>query len=218
MVHQPAYLSIWPAAPSLQWGLSTNPGVTVWCVCGCSRRDGVCRCCRGDSGDGCDLASTLCKYDFRKGYLFVLSWARVRRVRRGSLSSELLMCGRSMRRILSLPLVARCLETIDVYSMYMAHVCFYVCCSDCVGVSGNVCCVVTVVKNSFFFLGVLKYVVFCVVDVMDVVFSVCNVRRGAVGARIWEVWVFRHGYAVCLCLVCILWQFSMLRSAWLAVC
>ena len=36
---------------------------------------------RGHSGDGCDLASTLCKYDFRKGYLFVLSWARVRRVR-----------------------------------------------------------------------------------------------------------------------------------------
>ena len=24
-----------------------------------------------------DLASTLCKYDLRKGYLFVLSWARV---------------------------------------------------------------------------------------------------------------------------------------------
>ena len=29
--------------------------------------------------------------------------------------------------------------------------------------------------------------VVCVVDVMDVVFSVCIVRRGAVGARIWEV-------------------------------
>ena len=29
LVHQPAYLSIWPAAPSLQRGLSTNPGVTV---------------------------------------------------------------------------------------------------------------------------------------------------------------------------------------------
>ena len=27
---------------------------------------------RGNSGDGCDLASTLCKYDLRKGYLFVL--------------------------------------------------------------------------------------------------------------------------------------------------
>ena len=37
---------------------------------------------RGHSGDGCVLASTLCKYDLRKGDLFVLSWARVRRVRR----------------------------------------------------------------------------------------------------------------------------------------
>ena len=35
---------------------------------------------RGHSGDGCVLASTLCKYDLRKGDLFVLSWARVRRV------------------------------------------------------------------------------------------------------------------------------------------
>ena len=42
----------------------------------------------------------------------------------------------------------------------MAHVCFYVCCSDCVGVCGNVCCVAAVVKNSgFLSLGVLKYVV-----------------------------------------------------------
>ena len=48
---------------------------------------------RGHSGDGCDLASTLCKYDLRKGNLFVLSWARVQRVRRRSISSELLMCG-----------------------------------------------------------------------------------------------------------------------------
>ena len=41
--------------------------------------------------------------------------------------------------------------------MYMAHVCFYVCCSDCVG------------------------------DAMDVVFSVCIVRSGGVGARVWGV-------------------------------
>ena len=33
---------------------------------------------RGHSGDGCVLASTSCKYDLRKGDLFVLSWARVR--------------------------------------------------------------------------------------------------------------------------------------------
>ena len=37
---------------------------------------------RGNIGDGCDLASTLCKYDMRKGDLFIMSWARVRRVRR----------------------------------------------------------------------------------------------------------------------------------------
>ena len=69
---------------------------------------------RGNSGDECVLASTLCKYDLRKGDLFVLSWARVRRVRHGSLSSELLMCGGGVRSILLLLLVARYLETIDV--------------------------------------------------------------------------------------------------------
>ena len=67
--------------------------------------------------------------------------------------------------------------------MYVYGAClFYVCCSDC----GNVCCVAAVVENSVFFsLGVLKYV--CVGDEMDVVFSVCIVRGGAVDARVWEV-------------------------------
>ena len=60
------------------------------------------------------MASILGKYDLRKGDLFVLSWARVLRVRRGSLSSELLMCGGGVRSILLLPIVARCIETIDV--------------------------------------------------------------------------------------------------------
>ena len=46
--------------------------------------------------------------------MFVLSWARVQRVRQDSLSSELMMCGGGVRSILLLPLVARCLETIDV--------------------------------------------------------------------------------------------------------
>ena len=55
----------------------------------------------------------------------------------------------------------------------------------------------------------LKYA--CVRNVIDVVFSVCIVRRGAVGTRVWEV--FRHADVVCLCIVCILRQFSMLRSA-----
>ena len=63
---------------------------------------------RGHSGDGCDLASTLCKHDLRKGDLFVLSLARVRQVRR-SISSELIMCGGGVGIILLLPLVAICL-------------------------------------------------------------------------------------------------------------
>ena len=75
----------------------------------------------------------------------------------------------------------------------------------------NVCFVAAVVKEWVLSLGVLKYV--CVREVMDIVFSVCFVRRGAVGARVWEVSVFRHADVVCLCLVCILWQFSMLHSS-----
>ena len=47
----------------------------------------------------------------------------MRRLRRGSLSSELLMCGGGVCSILLLPLVARCL---DNRCMYMAHFCFYV--------------------------------------------------------------------------------------------
>ena len=35
-------------------------------------------------------------------------------MRRGSISSELLVCGGGVRRKLLLPLLARCLETIDV--------------------------------------------------------------------------------------------------------
>ena len=46
----------------------------------------------GHSGDGCDFPSTLCMYYLRKGDLLVMSFARVRRVKRGSISSELVMC------------------------------------------------------------------------------------------------------------------------------
>ena len=72
---------------------------------------------RGHFGDGCVLASTLCRYDLRKGDLFV------RRVRRGSISSELLMCDGGVRSILLLPFVARCLETIDVCIWRMFVLC-----------------------------------------------------------------------------------------------
>ena len=155
---------------------------------------------RGHSGDGCVLASTLCKDDLRKGDLFVLSWARVRRVRRGSISSELLVCGGGVRSILLLPHVARCLETIDVCIWHM-----FVFMSVVVTVAG--------VKIVFFSLGMLKYVV-----------CLC---RGCDGCCVFclycEAWSCRcscmgsvsvcHADVVCLCLVCILWQFSMLHSA-----
>ena len=90
--------------------------------------------CMLQKGDGCVVASTVRKYDLRKGDLFVLSWARVRRVMRGSLSSELLVCGGAVGSILLLPLVARYLATIDIY-IYDTYL-FYVCCSDCVGSVG----------------------------------------------------------------------------------
>ena len=80
-----------------------------------------------------------------KGDLFILSWAKVRRVRRGSLSSELLMCGGGVHTILLLPLVARCIKTIDVCIW-----CMFVFMSVVVNVLGNVCCVATVVKIVFF--------------------------------------------------------------------
>ena len=71
--------------------------------------------------------------------------------------------------------------------MYVYGACFYVCCSDCVGVCGNVCCVAAFAKDSgFMSLGVLKYVV-CLCKGCDVVFSVCSVTRGTVGTRVWEV-------------------------------
>ena len=96
LVHQPAYLSICPAAPSLQRGLSTNPGVTVCCVCGCSWRDGVCRvcgCCRGGIVVMDVIWRRLCVSMIwgREICLFWVgqgcdNWGR-------EVSSELLMCG-----------------------------------------------------------------------------------------------------------------------------
>ena len=169
---------------------------------------------RGHSGDGCVLASTLCKYDLRKGDLFVLSWARVRRVRRRSISSELLVCGGGVRSILLLPLVARCLETIYV-CIWRMFVFMSVVVTVWGSVGMNVCCVAAVVKNSVFFsLGVLKYVV-CLCRGCDGCCVFClyceawSCRCSCMGS----VSVCRHAAVVCLCLVCILWQFSMLRSA-----
>ena len=131
--------------------LSINPGVTMWCICGCSWRDYVCCVC------GCYIWGIVVMYVFwrrlcvrmiwrREIYLFWVGkgcdeWC-------GSVSSELLMCGGGACSILLLLLVPR-----NNRCMHMAHVCLYVSCGDCVGVFENVCCVSAVVENSFFSLA-----------------------------------------------------------------
>ena len=70
----------------------------------------MCRVCERYIG-GIVVMDVICH---RLCDLLVLGWARVRRVRRGNISSELLMCGGGVRSIVLLPLVARCLETVDV--------------------------------------------------------------------------------------------------------
>ena len=57
---------------SLRRGLSTYAGAVEEMTC--------VSVTEGHSGDRCDLALTVWKYDLRKGDLFVLSWARVRQV------------------------------------------------------------------------------------------------------------------------------------------
>ena len=47
----------------------------------------------------------------------------------------------------------------------------------------------------------------CVGDVMDVVFSVCIVTRGTVGACVWEV----CGVSSCRCYMLVYFVFSMLH-------
>ena len=127
---------------------------------------------RGHSGDGCDLASTLCEYDLRKGDLFVLSWAVVRRVRRVSISSELPMCGGGVHIILLLPLVARILETIDV-CIWRMFVFMY----DVVNVWG---------LWEFLALECACMLYVCVGEVIGAVFSDCIVTRGDMSSRVWE--------------------------------
>ena len=65
------------------------------------------------------------------------------------------MCAESVCSIYLLPLVARCVETIEVCICRI-----FVFMSVVVTVCGRVCCVATVVEDSVFFrIGVLKYVV-----------------------------------------------------------
>ena len=100
----------------------------IWCV-SC-----VWMLWRGNSGDGCVLASTMCKHDLRKGNLFVLSWASVRRV------TYLVRAANEWGRRAHDFVIASC-SKMHRYNrcMYMAHAFSYVCCIvTCMGVCGKV--------------------------------------------------------------------------------
>ena len=93
-------------------------------------------------------ASILYRYDRRKGDLFVLSWARVRRVCRGSV----LFSAADLRWVCAQYFVVVSYSEVlrDNSWLYVAHVCFYVCCSDGAGVCGDGCGVSGVVKGCGF--------------------------------------------------------------------
>ena len=65
---------------------------------------------RGHSGEGCLSSSILFKYECSMGHLFVLSWARLRRVARGVLFRSdvsgmvivTLLCCRLLRYVLTM--------------------------------------------------------------------------------------------------------------------
>ena len=123
---------------------------SVVCICGQLKK--CCVVCSwmrqwGQSSDGCVEASILCRYNRRKGDLFVHSWARVRRVC-GVSSLQCCWLAVGMCAIFCYCLFSEMLR--DNTCMYVAHVCFYVCCSDSAGVCGDVCGVSGVVKSCGF--------------------------------------------------------------------
>ena len=76
----------------------------------------------------------------------------------------------------------------DNRRIYMAHVCFMSVVVIEWGSVGMFVVYRSLLKIVLFLaLGCWSMLRVCVRDVMDVVFSVCIVMRGAVSARVWEV-------------------------------
>ena len=107
---------------------------------------------RGNSGDGCVFGVHFV-HDLRKGDLFVLSWAKVRRVMRGSISSELVIFDGVLKYVVCLSrgcggccvfclyceawsCRCSCIGRVRVLSMQRFYVC--VLCASC---SNSECCV-----------------------------------------------------------------------------
>ena len=81
-------------------------------------------------------------------------------------------------------LAARCIETIDVCILRMF---VFMSVVVTVGSLGMFVVYRPLLKIVFLALECLSMLYVCVRDVMDVMFSLCIVRRGDVGARVWKV-------------------------------
>ena len=79
----------------------------------------------GHSGDGCDLVSTLCKYDLRKDDLFVLSWVRVRRV---SLPHDYLINSHACLLLFTPSCCCECFLSFVVACVLVLRCCECACC------------------------------------------------------------------------------------------
>ena len=122
VIHQPASPSIWPAIQSPRRGLFANPGVTMWCVCGCSWRDDVCRMCGCYRGGIVVMDVIWCRLRVSMIWERVMVYSELGKDTTSearSMPSELIMCGGRVCSILLFPLVARCLETIEVCIWHM---------------------------------------------------------------------------------------------------
>ena len=150
------------------------------------------------------FASTLCKYDSRQGDLFVMSWARVRQVRQGSISSELLMCGGGVRSILLLPLVDRCLETIDVciWHMFVFMSCM-ICSGLCACIEMLWMCVLYVsfgsrVRPRTFGYVAMGSALFCIFRCRLLVYSAeSGMNRAQVVLSGFSIFCFVHAKTLC---------------------
>ena len=92
------------------------------------------------------------------------------------------MCVGGVRSILLLPLVAICLETIDVCIWRM-----FVLMAVVVTVWGMWECLLCSGRFEHSVIKPWSMLYGCVRDVIDVAFSVCIVNCGALCARVWEV-------------------------------
>ena len=97
----------------------------------------------------------------------------------------------------------------------MANVGLYVCCSNCVGVCGNVCSVADVVKDSdFLALECWSMLYVCVRDVMDVfLFVLWGVKQQELVYGKCECFVMQMLYVCVLCASCVGSQCCVLHDS-----